>query len=68
MKIEELTNGQIIVESENLTLIQSNVNGVKQNDCSVTHQDFIECVSMHDKRFKPLFIALHNYKVQTGLK
>lgn len=68
MNIQELTNGQIIVESENLTLIQSNVNGVKQNDCSVTRDDYVECVSMHDERFKPLFVALHNYKVQTGLK
>jgi hypothetical protein len=62
MIVTKLENGQIEVKHENLTLTQTNVSGFRHNECLVEHAEFSELVASHDERFKPLFIALHNFK------
>jgi hypothetical protein len=57
-----LNNGQYAVSLGNLRLVQTVINGEKFNDCSIVHADYVETVSSNDERFKPLFIALHNFK------
>lgn len=64
MKVELLSNGQYMVTHENLTLTQTTISGVKFNDCTIKHEDYYESVSEWNDLFKPLFIALHNYKIQ----
>jgi hypothetical protein len=62
MQVTTLSNGQIEVKNGNLTLIHSEISGIKFNDCSVNHGDVCELVSSNDIRFKDMFIALVNYK------
>ena len=62
MKVEKLTNGQHVVTHENLELTQTIINGQKYNECTVKHESYTEIVPPHDERFKPLFIALYQYK------
>lgn len=62
MSVETLTNGQIVVKHENLTLTQTIIHGVRFNDCSIKFENYSECASEYDLRFQKLFIALHNYK------
>ena len=66
MKAEQLPNGQYLVQSENLVLLHSNVNGIKINDCSKNEDGFNIMVSEHEPIMKPLFIALHNFKSQNN--
>jgi hypothetical protein len=60
--VQQLSNGQYEVNLGNLTLIHTDSKGFKSNDCSEDKTDYVELCSQHDKRFKPLFIALHNFK------
>ena len=62
MKIQLLSNGDIEVKSENLTLTHSNIKGLKSNDCMIDKGEYHEDVPSSDERFKPLFIALVNFK------
>jgi len=62
MKVTKENNGQYVVTHENITLIHTDLEGTKHNDCSVDNGEFFELISQHDSRVKPLFIALHNYK------
>ncbi len=66
MKAEQLPNGQYLVQSENLVLVQSNVSGIRINDCSKNEDGFNIPMSEHEAVFKPLFIALHNFKSQNN--
>lgn len=63
MKTEKWTNGQICITSENLKMIHT-ISPVKHNDCAIydKNTNCWESVSQDDERFKPLFIALHNFK------
>jgi len=62
MKVQLLQNGQIEVKSENLTLTHSDIKGNKFNDCEIDKGQYYETVESSDERFKPLFIALVNFK------
>ena len=62
--VEQLTNGQYMVKSGNLTLVQTVIKHLKINDCSELKGSWVELCNPHDNRFKPLFIALHNFKNQ----
>lgn len=62
MKIKLLQNGQIEVKDKNLTLIHSDIKGNKFNDCEIDKGEYYETVKSSDERFKPLFIALVNFK------
>jgi hypothetical protein len=62
MIVTKLENGQFEVKHENLTLVQTVINGTRYNDCTIEKDGLFEGVSEYDERFKPLFIALHNYK------
>jgi hypothetical protein len=62
MTITTNNSGQIEVKFNNLVLIQTKVSGVKFNECVIIHSDYVESVSVHSEEFKPLFVALHNYK------
>ena len=63
MKVKKLENGQFEVNHNNLTLVQTIINGERYNDCSIKDSEGCsEIVSEHNELFKPLFIALHNYK------
>lgn len=62
MKVQELGNGQFEVTHNNLILTQTVINGHRFNDCSIKQGDHFEIVSQNNELFKPLFIALHNYK------
>ena len=64
MKIIQHSNGQIEVKSKDLTLIQTNVKGYVNNDCYIDENICTKSVTQHDPRFKPLFIALHNFKIK----
>ena len=64
MQVKKLSNGQIEVTHESLTLVQTIGDGIRFNDCSENKGDYIELCSQHDERFKPLFVALHNFKIQ----
>lgn len=55
-------NGQYFVKIGNLALTQTIINGQRFNDCTIFDGECYELVSQHDERFKPLFIALHNFK------
>lgn len=61
--VEQLTNGQYIVKSGKLTLIHTDFKGFKFNECTEDKTEHVELCSKHDSRFKPLFIALHNFKI-----
>lgn len=63
IKVKQHQNGQYEVKSGNFTLVQTVVNNLKINDCSELKGDWVELCNPHDKRFKPLFIALHNFKI-----
>lgn len=63
MKVKKLPNGQIEVKHENLTLTHSNVKGNKFNDCEIDRGDYYETVNENNDMFKPLFIALYNFKI-----
>lgn len=59
--VTTLENGQIEVRKGNLTLLHTPMpNGTKFNECTVDHGEYVELVSSYDKRFKELFIELHN--------
>lgn len=63
MKVQLLQNGQIEVKHENLTLIHTDMKeGLKFNDCEIDQGEYYETVKSSDERFKPLFIALVNFK------
>ena len=63
MKVQKLENGQFEVTHNNLILVQTIIKGKRYNDCSIKDSDGCsEIVSKNDELFKPLFIALHNYK------
>ena len=63
MKVQKLENGQFEVTNNNLKLVQTVINGERYNDCSIIDSDGCsELVSQHNELFKPLFIALLNYK------
>lgn len=62
MQVQLLSNGQIEVKSENLTLTHSDIKGQKFNDCEIDKVQYYETVESSDERFKPLFIALVNFK------
>lgn len=62
MHVQLLSNGQIEVKSENLTLTHSDIKGQKFNDCEIDKGQYYETVESSDERFKPLFIALVNFK------
>lgn len=40
----------------------------KHVEAKIDHGDYFELISIHDKRAHDAFIALHNYKVEMGLK
>lgn len=63
MKVEKQPNGQYIVTHENMELTQTIVKGVIFNDCSINEGEICTLVSEHDQEFRPLFIALHNFKI-----
>ena len=63
MEVEQLPNGQYIVRSGNLTLIQTTASGLKFNECVENFGEYTQLVRATDERFKPLFIALHNFKI-----
>ena len=60
--VEQLSNGQYIVKSGKLTLIHTDFKGFKFNECTEDKTDCVEMFNPHDPKFKPLFIALHNFK------
>jgi len=64
IKVKKNGNDQYIVSCGNLTLIHSVFCGSKVNDASVyiPETDSYECVSSWSEEFKPLFVALHNFK------
>lgn len=62
IQVKQLNNGQFEVKYKNLTLIQTITTGLKFNNCTIHKGDYIEVVSPHLEQFKPLFIALHNFK------
>jgi hypothetical protein len=62
MKAKRLSNGQIEVKHENLTLTHSDIKGNKFNDCEIDKGEYYLTVKNSDERFKPLFIALVNFK------
>lgn len=66
MKVEKLSNGQIEVRHENLILTHTDLGGWKMNNCMVYNApgEYWEDVSQHSEIFRPLFIALHNYKCE----
>ncbi len=64
MKVNRLNNVQFEVKSENLTIIQTVINGQRYNDCTFFTGEYYESISQHDSRLRPLFIALHNYKIK----
>ena len=66
MKVEKLNNGQYFVTHENLSLTQTSIPGLKINNCEVYNKDgdYWESISQHSEIFRPLFIALHNYKCE----
>jgi hypothetical protein len=65
----KLDNGQYYVRIGNIELTQTNINGMKINDCAeyITDEStpdsscFIS-LSVHDEKMTPLFKALHNFK------
>lgn len=63
MKVKKQPNGQYTVTHENVELTQTVINGVRFNDCSINEGEICIQVSEHEPRFKPLFIALHNFKI-----
>lgn len=63
IEVKQHPNGQYEVKSGNLTLMHTDFKGFKSNDCTENKPDYVELCSQHDKRFKPLFIALHNFKI-----
>lgn len=63
MKVQKLENGQFEVTHNNLKLVQTIIKGERYNDCSMKDMDgYYELASQNNELFKPLFIALHNYK------
>lgn len=60
--VEQLPNGQYMVKSGKLTLIHTDFKGFKFNECTEDKTDCVEMCNPHDPKFKPLFIALHNFK------
>ena len=67
MNVQLLENRQIKVISENLTLIHSDIKGIKFNDCEIDKGEYYETVKSSDERFNPLFIALINFKNSTQI-
>jgi hypothetical protein len=67
MKVEKLPNGQFHVVDGPRQLTQTVVPGFPRfNDCSIDRGDHVELVSQHSSEFTPLFIALHNFKIENG--
>ena len=64
MLVQKLSNGQIQVTQANLILTHTDFHGLKINSCEIENSEYIECVKSSDERFKPLFIALINFKNQ----
>ena len=64
MLVQNLSNGQIKVTQANLILTHTDINGLKINSCEIENSEYIECVESSDERFKPLFVALINFKNQ----
>jgi len=62
IEVKQHPNGQYEVNYNKLTLTQTNFKGFKSNDCSEDKGEYSELCSQDDNRFKPLFIALHNFK------
>ena len=63
IKIEKRSDYQWFVKRGNLQFVHFSKDGYVSNDCAVlTVEDVFLSVSEFDERFKPLFIALHNYK------
>jgi hypothetical protein len=62
IQVSKWPNGQYEVTHNKITLIHTNVKGIKFNDCSFFNGETYELISQHDPRVKPLFIALHNFK------
>lgn len=62
MNVQKLSNGQFVVNSGNCTLIQTIANGIKINECMIKREDYYELMDCNNPLFKPLFIALHNFK------
>ena len=62
IELKQHPNGQYEIKSGNLTLVQTVVNDLKINDCSELKGNWVELCNPNDSRFKPLFIALHNFK------
>lgn len=62
IKIERWPNGQYLVTKGDLSLVQTDIDGIKHNDCSVNHSDHNELVSSGDPRFRDLFVELSKFK------
>lgn len=60
--IQSPDKNSFVVKKGNLILSQDVTLTDKANVCMVDRGDYYEHVSQFDERFKPLFVALHNYK------
>ena len=69
-KIKAFPNGTIQVDLNGLRLYSEIVNGLKHVECVSYDEktDSYTLESVHSEKFKPLFIALHNYKVENNIQ
>lgn len=63
MKVEKVTPNEYIVTDENLMLRQVLVKHERYNDVAKKIGDTWEFISPFSDEAKPLFIALHNFKI-----
>ena len=62
-------NREYHIQIDNLCLRQVDfLNGEKHNEGYKIMDTHVEMCDPNDSEFKPLFIALHNYKIQNGLR
>jgi hypothetical protein len=71
MKITHTQNGQTTnfqVTFGTLNLVQTITNGVRFNEAYVNNGEYLEFMDCNKTIFQPLFVALHNYKIENCFK